>query len=289
MSGVAADYTLKAASLSRRLRQIQAGLADAPAETRLEMLDREIGRELADQSDLARRSLLEIAIADFAPGAAAPSGGAPLADDKPEALADKMLAAFSRMSEVERQSMLERLSPMLPPTKGVDRDEVVRDVAAFFKLPPEQVHPQRVGELCAVLLRLAQVMEPVWQIWDELAPLVMRSPTTPTITQAAPGFLQNAGADQREKESIAQEGRRLGRVVAQLLLQVKPASKKFADELAKELSPRRIEEEADKKKTAFGGSDPWGAYKAKQSLYDKDELCERVLEAVRELVQRSIR
>jgi hypothetical protein len=205
------------------------------------------------------------------------------------ALADRLLETFETLSPDQQHRLRQRLSPMLPAQASLDREAVVADVAAVLKLSADSIEPERVGELCAILLRLAQFMDPVWQIWDDLAPLVMRAPTTPTITEAAPAYLQQPTVTPREKEAMAIEGRRLGRIVAQLLLQVKPASKRFADDLAKELSPRRIEDEAEKKKTTFGGSDPWGTYKAKPSLYDKEELCERMLESLRELVQRSIR
>jgi hypothetical protein len=206
-----------------------------------------------------------------------------------QGLADRLLEQFAALSPDQQQSLRERLRPMFPAQPTLDRQEIVGDVAALLKVDADVIQPERVGELCAILLRLAQFMDPVWQIWDDLAPLVMRAPTTPTITEAAPAYLQQSSVTPREKEAMAVEGRRLGRIVAQLLLQVKPASKRFADDLAKELSPRRIEEEAEKKKTTFGGSDPWGTYKAKPSLYDKEELCERMLESLRELVQRSIR
>ena len=47
------------------------------------------------------------------------------------------------------------------PAPKFDRDAIVKDVCAVrdWGLSPEQVHPQRVGELCAMFMKIAPFLD----------------------------------------------------------------------------------------------------------------------------------
>lgn len=284
------DISDRATRLAHRLRQVQASHAASPPETRKAMLEREIGAGIGDSQGLALRDLLTSTLAQFEGGRGRGGGvEAPRRETTPLEAARQIGEAWAGLGEAERGEVLKELGAILGPPKNPAREAIVRDVCTVLHLSPEQVHPERVGELCAMLLRLTQYAETVWQAWGELGAAVMRSREAPTIFDSAPGFLASTGLEGKNKAELEMEARRLGKVVAALLVSVKPGVNTFAQALTQELSPRRYKDKAEGGMMTSKEVAAWKLFEKDMAGRTPELVADQAIAEINELVHKRIK
>ncbi|HVU64477.1 MAG TPA: hypothetical protein VHC70_10915 [Phycisphaerales bacterium] len=289
MTTSTSDNTDRASRLAQRLRQVQATHAGSPAETRKAMLEREIGASVGDLQGQGLRDMLNAALAQFQGGASGGASRPAAVEATPIDAANQIARDWASMPEAEREAVRGVLTAVLGPPKSPDRDAIVRDVCTVLRISPDQVQPPRVGELCAMLLRLTQYAETVWHAWGELSPEVMRSKEAPTIWDSAPGFLASTGPEGKDKAQLEMEARRLGKVVAALLIAVKPGITKFADGLTRELSPRHFREKAEGGMMTSKEVAAWKLFEKDMAGRSPELVADQAIAAIRELVHERIK
>jgi len=294
MASFATDYSDQATVFCRQLRKLQAACSDAPAETRQGLLAQQIDTELEDLPAECHQGFIEVALAEFhgygtathiANAQSNPQNAAHSGQQ-----ADQILRTLENLSVADRTLIYERLQPLVPLSSSTVRDLVVKALAGHCKMSSEEIQTRRIGELCCELLKQLSGWEILWKPWSEVERMIKRDPNTPPITTSlVPTFLRSCDdAASKELAPITKELRNL-RSLIHSLATIKGGSSKFADDVARELSPSKIESLAKTASSTWEKVNPWDYYKTHlASQYTKESLEARLTKAHLAAVEKHI-
>lgn len=239
-----------AMSFAQRLRYLQAGMAEEPAETREKHLADELDQALLSLPVGQRQSYLD-ALAEYFPTweMATVSFSAEKAAAHPQTideLADGLVRLAPELSDEQRKALIARFAEaglVQEKVRPID-GEGLAAVLERLRLPPDsQIDPQRLGRLFAALVDVTLSLDQlVWNVWRTVAPVsTLRRDSLQTDLRSALAR-SVVGEGEYSASLVQQQLERTRQLVAALLASTETAGRDFGAFFQANFSPSAIRE-----------------------------------------------